>query len=89
MTSDEQRTKEPKSAVSCNGFFFPIADLLLVSDRPSQIGERFVSRQLPAALDRYLTALPAMSLAPAAPFSSAQPRCCGLHIAQDERLGAR
>ncbi len=30
----------------------------------------FVSRQLPAALDRYLTALPAMSLIPVAPFLS-------------------
>ena len=53
------------------------------------IHEGFVSRQLPAALDRYLTALPAMSLVPVAPFLSAQPRCCGLHIAQDEPLGAR
>ena len=53
------------------------------------IHEGFVSRQLPAALDRYLTALPAMSLVPVAPFLSSQPRCCGLHIAQDERLGAR
>jgi hypothetical protein len=53
------------------------------------IHEGFVSRQLPAALDRYLTALPAMSLVPIAPFLSSQPRCCGLHIAQDERLGAR
>jgi len=30
---------------------------------------RLVSRQLPAALDRYLTALPAMSLIPSAPFA--------------------
>ena len=51
--------------------------------------EGFVSRQLPAALDRYLTALPAMSLVPVAPFLSAQPRCCGLHIAHDECFGAR
>ena len=35
MTSDEQRTREQKSAISINRFFFPIADLLLVSDRAS------------------------------------------------------
>jgi len=52
----------------------PFADLLLLPDRASQIAGRFVSWQLPAALDRYLTALPAMSLAPFAPFLSAQPR---------------
>jgi hypothetical protein len=52
----------------------PHVVFLFVSDGASQIGERFVSRQLPAALDRYLTALPAMSLAPVAPFLSAQPR---------------
>jgi hypothetical protein len=67
----------------------PFADLLLVRDRAPQIAWRFVSRQLPAALDRYLTALPAMSLAPVASFLSAQPRCCGLHNPQDERFGAR
>jgi len=43
----------------------------------------------PAALDRYLTALPAMSLAPVAPFLSAQPRFCGLHIAHADLFGAR
>jgi hypothetical protein len=35
---------------------------------------RLVSRQPPAALDRYLTALPAMSLAPVAPFAEAMAR---------------
>jgi hypothetical protein len=65
------------------------ANLLLLPDRAPQVARRFVSRQLPAALDRYLTALPAMSLAPFAPFLSAHPRCCGLHIAHDDRLGAR
>ena len=37
---------------------------MFVSDRASDISKCFVSRQLPAALDRYLTALPAMSLGP-------------------------
>jgi hypothetical protein len=67
----------------------PFTDLLFLRDQAPQIAGRFVSRQLPAVLDRYLTALPAMSLAPVAPFLSAQPRCCGLRIAQDERFGAR
>jgi len=89
QASDEQRTKEPNSALNSNRFFFPIADLLFVSDGASDISKCFVSRQLHAALDRYLTALPAMSLAPVAPFLSAQPCWCGLHKAPAERLGAR
>jgi hypothetical protein len=51
-------------------------------------GRSIVSRQLPAALDGYLTALPAMSLAPVAPFLSAEPCWCDLHNAHAERLGA-
>src|SRR5205823_3146148 len=37
------------------GALLAVANLLLVSDGASQIGECFVSWQLPAALDRYLT----------------------------------
>ena len=62
---------------------------MFVSDSASDIGKCFVCRQLPAALDRYLTAFPAMSLAPVAPFLSAQPCWCGLHKAHAERLAAR
>ncbi|HVD95418.1 MAG TPA: hypothetical protein VNE84_04670, partial [Candidatus Limnocylindria bacterium] len=65
------------------------AKLMFVSDRASDIGECFVSWQLPAALDRYLTALPAMSLDPVAPFLSSQPCLCGLHKPQARRFGAR
>ena len=41
MTSDEQRTKEPKSALNSNRFFFPIADLLFVGDGASDISKCF------------------------------------------------
>ena len=41
MTSDEQRTREPKSAVSSNGFSFPIADLLFVGDGASDVSKCF------------------------------------------------
>jgi hypothetical protein len=47
---------------------------MFVSGRASDISKCFVSRQLPAALDRYLTALPAMSLAPVAPLYLARSR---------------
>ena len=39
MIGDWQRTRELKSAVSSNRFFFPIADLLFVGDGASQIIE--------------------------------------------------
>ena len=35
-------------------------------------GVRIVSRLLPASLDRYLAALPAMSLIPVAPFAASR-----------------
>jgi hypothetical protein len=35
--SDEKRTTEQKSAISFNGFFFPIANLSFLSDDTPQI----------------------------------------------------
>jgi hypothetical protein len=39
VISDEERTEEPKSAVSSNGFFFPIANLLFMGDGASDISK--------------------------------------------------
>src|SRR6266498_5084701 len=75
-SSDYDVTRRRDKSVICDRLTgkrtLPFANLLFLRDRAPQIAGRFVSRQLPAALDRYLTALPAMSLAPVAPFLSAR-----------------
>ena len=60
-----------KGAGASKSIHCPLADLMSeVRGHAVRASSGFVSRQLPAALDRYLTALPAMSLIPVAPFLS-------------------